>query len=127
MKKFLTSIGCAGSISSAVAAAAPCCLPFLASVAGTVGLSVLLPYSQYIAFFVQVFGVLAAIGAFLSFRRHGKYGPLILTVVCVVSLVIVYNVSLITGLLYFALSGLLIGALWSTYEIKRCSQCSSKV
>lgn len=126
MKESLVSIGGAGSIFSALAAAAPCCLPFLASVAGAVGLSALLPYSQYIAYLVQAFGVIAAIGAFLSFRRHGKYGPLALTVACVVGLIVVYNVSLIAWLLYSALAGLVLAALWNNYESKRCNQCSAK-
>lgn len=126
MKESLVSIGGVGSIASAVAAAAPCCLPFLASVAGAVGLSALLPYSQYIAYLVQAFGIIAVIGAIVSFRRHRKYGPLVLTVACVVSLLIVYNVSLIAWLLYSALVGLVVAAIWNTYESKRCNQCTAE-
>ncbi|QKK01307.1 MAG: MerC domain-containing protein [Pseudomonadota bacterium] len=126
MKESLVGVGGIGSIASAVAAAAPCCLPFLASVASAVGLSTLLPYSEFISYLVQAFGIVAAIGAFLSFRRHGKYGPLVLTVACVVSLVIVYNFSLIAWLLYSALVGLVVAAIWNTFESKRCNQCSAK-
>lgn len=126
MKESLVSIGGVGSIASAVAAAAPCCLPFLASVAGAVGLSALLPYSQYISYLVQAFGIIAAIGAILSFRRHRKYGPLVLTVTCVAGLLMVYNVALIAWLLYAALVGLVVAAIWNTYESKRCNQCSAE-
>ena len=88
-------------------------------------MSALLPYSQHIAYLVQAFGVIAVIGAILSFRRHRKYGPLALTVVCVASLLVVYNVALIAWLLYAALVGLVVAAIWNTYESKRCNQCSA--
>jgi hypothetical protein len=117
MKESLLSFGGVGSSVSAVAAAAPCCLPFLASVASTVGLSALLPYSA------QIFGLLAVFGAFLSFRKHGKYGPLALTVVCFGALVVVYNISLLGWLLYSALVGLMVAAIWNTLEARRCNQC----
>lgn len=126
MKESLVSIGGVGSIASAAAAAAPCCLPFLASVAGAVGLSALLPYSQYIAYLVQAFGFIAVVGAILSFRQHRKYGPLVLTAACVIGLLVVYNVSLIAWLLYSALVGLVLAAIWNTYESKRCNQCSAE-
>lgn len=123
MKESLLSFGGVGSSVSAVAAAAPCCLPFLASVASTVGLSALLPYSEHIAYIVQIFGLLAVFGAFLSFRKHGKYGPLTLTVVCFGALVVVYNISLLGWLLYSALVGLMVAAIWNTLEARRCNQC----
>ena len=126
MKESLVGVGGVGRIASAIAAAAPCCLPFLASVASAVGLSALLPYSAFISYLVQAFGILAAIGAFLSFRRHGKSGPLVLTAVCVVSLLVVYNISLIAWLLYSSLVGLVVAAIWNTFESKRCNQCSAK-
>ena len=118
-------VGGIGSIVSAIAAAAPCCLPFLASVASAVGLSALLPYSEYIAYFVQAFGVLAAVGAFISFRKHGKFGPLVSTVLCVAAIVVVYNISLVAWLLYSALIGLVLAAVWNTVETKRCNQCKT--
>lgn len=123
MKESLDKIGGTGSIISAVASAAPCCLPFLASVAGTVGLSSLLPYSEYIVYFVQAFGIVAVFGAFLSFQKHRKLGPLTLTVLSVAALIFVYNVSLLAWLLYSGLSGLVIAAIWNTIESKRCNQC----
>ena len=126
MKESLVSIGGIGSIVSAVAAAAPCCLPFLASVASTIGLSALLPYSEYIAFIVQAFGVLAVFGAILSFKKHRKLGPLVLTVLSVSVLIAVYNISLLAWLLYSALAGLVVAAIWNTVESKRCNQCAAQ-
>jgi hypothetical protein len=98
-------------------------LPFLASVAGAVGLSALLPYSACMVFLVQGFGVLAIVGAFLSFKKHHKVGPLLLTTVSVVALFYAYNVALVAWLLYSGLAGLLIAALWNTVESKGCKQC----
>lgn len=126
MKESLVNIGGLGSIVAAVAAAAPCCLPFLASVASAVGLSALLPYSEFIGYMVQGFGLLAVVGAFLSFRKHGKFGPVLLTVVCVAALVVVYNISLLAWLLYAALAGLLFAAIWNMLESKRCNQCATQ-
>lgn len=123
MKASLVNIGGVGGIVSAVAAAAPCCLPLLASVASAVGLSALLPYSGYIAYFVQFFGLLAVIGAFLSLRKHGKYGPFVLTLLSASALVVVYNISLVAWLLYSALAGLVVAAIWNMLESKRCNQC----
>lgn len=124
MKESLVNIGGIGSITSAVAAAAPCCLPFLASVASTVGLSALLPYSESIGHIVQIFALLAAAGAFLSFRKHRKFGPFVITVVCVAALVVVYNFSLVAWLLHSALVGLVVAAIWNMIESKRCNQCT---
>ena len=123
MKESLDKIGGLGSIISAMAAAAPCCVPFLASIAGTVGLGSLLPYSGYIVYLVQLFGILAVVGAIFSFKKHRKIAPLILTVVCVATLIFVYNVSLVAWLLYSGLVGLVIAAIWNTLESKRCNQC----
>lgn len=125
MKESLVNIGGVGSLVSATAAAAPCCLPLLASVASTVGLSALLPYSEFIGYIVQIFALLAAVGAFLSFCKHRKIGPLVITVVCVAVLVIVYNVSLVAWLLYSALVGLVVAAIWNMIESKRCNQCAT--
>lgn len=125
MKDSLVNIGGVGSLVSATAAAAPCCLPLLASVGSTVGLSALLPYSEFIGYIVQFFTLLAAVGAFLSFRNHRKFGPLAITVVCVAVLLIVYNVSLVAWLLYSALVGLVVAAIWNMFESTRCNQCAT--
>jgi hypothetical protein len=123
MKNSLDSIGGVGSVISAVSAAAPCCLPFLASVAGAVGLNSLLPYSGYIIYYVQAFAVIAAVGAFLSFRKHHRAIPLTLTIISVLALIYAYNVSLVAWLLYAGLGGLVVAATWNTIELKRCNQC----
>ncbi|WP_127347355.1 MerC family mercury resistance protein [Pseudidiomarina mangrovi] len=123
MKESLLSFGGIGSGVAAVAAATPCCFPVLASVASIVGLSALLPYSEYIAYIVQIFGLLAVVGAYLSFRKHGKHGPLALTVLCFSALLVVYNIFLLGWLLYSALVGLVVAAIWNTLEAKRCNQC----
>ena len=123
MKDFLVAIGGLGSAVSATAAATPCCLPLLASVAGIAGLSALLPYYENIAYFAQLFGLLAVVGAVLSLREPRKYGPLALTVLSVGALLVAYNISLVPWLLYSALAGLVAAATWNMFESKRCNRC----
>ena len=125
MKESLTSVGGAGSILSAIAGAAPCCLPFLASIASTIGLSTLLPYSLYTTYLVQGFGILAVAGAYLSYKQHGKHAPLLLSTTSVAALIFVYNVTLLAWLLYAALAGLVVAAIWNMVEVRRCQQCAT--
>lgn len=125
MKESFVAIGSLGSIVAALAAAAPCCLPLLASVAGAVGISILFPYSEYTEYMVQAFGLLAVTGTAWSFRAHRKLGPLAVATASAIGLIVVYNLSLIAWLLYSALAGLVVAVIWNHHEIKRCNQCQA--
>lgn len=125
MNPFMVSLGSAGSIASALAGAAPCCLPMLATVASAIGISSLLPATQFNVYLVQAFGILAAVGAAGSNRSHRKPGPLAVATVSAISLLVVYNFSLIAWLLYSALAGLILAAFWNHHELRRCKQCKA--
>lgn len=125
MNPFMVSLGSAGSIVSALTAAAPCCLPMLATVASAIGISSLLPTTEFTEYLVQAFGILAAVGAAGSFRSHRKLGPLAVATVSAISLVVVYNISLIAWLLYAALAGLILAAFWNHHELRGCKQCKA--
>ena len=125
MKESLDKVGSIGCLISAIAAAVPCCLPFLASVAGVIGLSSFAPYSSYIVYAVQGFGLLAVVGAFLAFRKHGTIWPFLLAMISVTAIVYVYNFSLIPLLLYSGLTGLVISAFWNIFEARKCGQCQT--
>lgn len=127
MNTHLDKIGGAGSILAATAAAAPCCLPFLATIGGAIGLGVFSEYSTYISYGVQIFAFFALIGAALSFKKHRNIFPLILVAISLGSLIYVYNFVLVAWLLYLALALLAISAIWNTIATKRCNQCKTPV
>lgn len=123
MNTYLDKIGGLGSVIAATAAAAPCCLPFLAAVGSAVGLGAFSTYSEYLPYAVQGFAFLAVVGAFLSFRKHQNSLPLMLVIVSFGALIYVYNVFLVASLLYFALILLVIAAIWNTVATRKCNQC----
>jgi hypothetical protein len=129
MNTHLDKIGGLGSIiaatATATATAGPCCLPFLATIGGTIGLGVLSEYSNYLSFGVQAFAFFAVVGAYLSFQKHKNAFPLVLVIISFGSLIYVYNVALVAWLLYSALSLLAISAIWNTIAIKKCNQCKA--
>ena len=68
---------------------------------------------------------MAVVGAYASYKKHGKYTPFLLTTLSVAALLFVYNVTLLTWLLYVALAGLAIAAIWNMLEIRRCQKCAT--
>lgn len=123
MNTHLDKIGGIGSIFAATAAAAPCCLPFLATIGGAIGLGAFSAYSNYLSYGVQIFAFFAVIGAFFSFQKHKNIFPLVLVFISFISLVYVYNFSLVAWLLYTALVLLAISAILNVIFIKRCNRC----
>ena len=125
MNTHLDKIGGIGSVIAATAAAAPCCLPFLATVGSTIGLGVFSSYSSYLSYGVQVFAFFVVIGAFLSLQKHKNVFPLLLAIISFGTIIYVYNFALVAWLLYSALSVLAISAIWNTISINSCNQCKA--
>jgi len=124
MKGQLDKVGTAGTIFSAVSAAAPCCLPFLASVGASLGLGVLLPYQNVMTYVLQFFVVLALAGSYFSFRRHRNKWLFALGLASSAAILAAYNLEFSAALIYSGLFGLLAAALWSTLAIRRCVSCN---
>ena len=123
MKNQLEKVGVLGSIFGAVAAAAPCCLPLLASVGASLGLGALARFQGPIVYLVQVFVSLAVIGAFIGFLQHKKWGPLVIATISAGFIFYAYNVQLSQVLVYSGLLGLVVAAVWNTVEGRKCPSC----
>lgn len=126
MKDQLDKVGAAGTIFSAVSAAAPCCLPLLASVGASLGLGVFLPYQNVMTYVLQFFVILALAGSYFSFRRHRNKWPFALGVAGSIAILAAYNIEFSAALIYSGLLGLLIATLWNTLEIRHCAPCNIK-
>lgn len=126
MKKsrlFLDKIGSVGAVLAA--AAAPCCFPLLAAVGSALGLGVLQPYKGYSAYVIQGLVLLALIGNVIAYRQHRKKFPFTLGVASPALVFFAYYVSYSTALIYAALAGLTVTAIWNFIESRRLSRCST--
>ncbi|MBL8616290.1 MAG: MerC domain-containing protein [Deltaproteobacteria bacterium] len=123
MKRHLDKLGAIGAVLGALAAAPACCLPLLAAAGASVGLGALAPYQGTLAYVFEAFVALAVVGAFIGFRAHRKWGPLVLAAASAVGIFYGFNVSLSQVLVFCSLGGLVLAAVWNTIEGRRCSTC----
>lgn len=122
MKISLEKLGAGGTWLAAVAAAAPCCLPLLASVGGALGLSALARYGDALVYLLQAFILLAAFGHWSAYRRHRNRWLLALGLASAAVLLYAYNFAPTAApLIYSGLVGLAGSAVWSTVENRRCA------
>lgn len=121
MKFHLDKFGTAGTLMGALAAAPACCLPLLASVGAALGFGAFAPYSAVLTYLLQFFVALAVAGAFMGFRQHHKWQPLVLAAASAIGIFYAYNVQLTQGLVYSGLLGLVAAAVWNTIVGRRCS------
>jgi hypothetical protein len=128
MKLSLEKFGTVGTWFAAAAGAAPCCLPLLASVGGTLGLSTLAPYGEALAYALQGFILLAAFGHWAAYRRHRNRFLLVAGLASAAILLYAYNFAPTSApLIYSGLLGLAGSAMWSILENRRCSTCQPAV
>ena len=112
-----------GSIGALIAGAAmPCCFPFLSLVGSILGLSVLAPYETYVLYGMQLFVVVALIGAFIAFRAHRKILPLALGILSTGAVLYALNTDMNYKVLYPGLAGLVAVAVWNSIEARRCAE-----
>lgn len=123
MRTHLEKVGAVGTLFGAMAVAAPCCLPLLASAGAALGLGVLVPYQTVLIYVVQAFVALAVVGAVVAYRMHRKIGPLLVLVPSAATLFYVYNFNEASVLVYYGLGGLVVSAVWNTVEGRRCAAC----
>jgi hypothetical protein len=116
-----------GSIGALMAGAAvPCCFPFLSLAGSILGLSFLAPYESYVLYAMQVFVVVALIGAVVAYRGHRKILPLILGVLSVLAVLYSLNTGMNVKILYPGLAGLVVVAIWNSIEARRCADVCQK-
>ena len=120
----LDKVGSAGAL--VAGAAVPCCFPFLSLAGSILGLSFLAPYESYVLYSMQVFVVVALIGAVVAYRGHRKVLPLILGMVSVVAVLYSLNADMNVKILYPGLAGLVIVAIWNSIEARRCAEICKK-
>jgi len=113
-----------GAIGAFLAAAmAPCCFPLLAAVGGALGLSALQSVRGYTDYTIQVMVVLALVGDVIAFRQHRQRGPLVMGVAAAGVAFFGYYGYYHAGLVYAALFGLLVAAVWNIIAKRLHTAC----
>lgn len=121
----LDKLATIGSLFAALVAATPCCLPLLATVGASFGLSSLMPYRNLSEWVFQGFTLLALIGIVVAFRQHRQILPLIVMLVAVVAIFVYYYVLRQPSLVYAGLAGLLTASLLNHLAAKQCMVCKT--
>ena len=102
---------------------APCCFPLLAAVGGALGLSALQSVRGYTDYTIQVMVVLALVGDVIAFRQHRQRGPLVMGVAAAGVAFFGYYGYYHAGLVYAALFGLLVAAVWNIIAKRLHTAC----
>ena len=110
----LDRIGSLGALLTAIAA--PCCFPLFTAVGATVGFGILGRYESTVLYVFQAFVLLSLLGLALSFRQHGRFGPLTLGVASAAALAYAFYGSFSLAALYTGLFGLLAATLWNYFS-----------
>ncbi len=126
MKSHFDKVGMVGALVGAFATAPACCLPLLATVGASVGLSVFAQFNSTLVYLLQFFSVVSVIGAYLGFRAHKNWMPFALSIASTLAIIYVYNVELSQGALLSGLLGLIISAIWNTIESKKNGRCAAR-
>lgn len=122
----LDKLGALGAMLSAIAA--PCCFPIFAAAAGWVGLGSIPLLRGNAPFFIQSMTILAFIGQVAAYRQHRRRGPLFVCTVSASLVTVAYYVHFHVALVYLALAGLGIAAVWNYSASRRARSgcCSTK-
>jgi hypothetical protein len=70
---------------------------------------------------MQLFVVVALIGAFIAFRAHRKIPPLALGILSTVAVLYALYTDMNFKVLYPGLAGLVVVAIWNSIEARRCA------
>lgn len=126
MKIQLEKFGAIGAILIALATALPCCLPLLAATGAALGLSVLLPYQEYLNYALQAFVILALASHFTAYRIHHNHWLFSLSLISSLSIIIGYNFYYSANIIYPGLLGLGISAIWHYFISRSGKGCAAK-
>jgi len=114
-------LGAIGAVFSAVAA--PCCFPLFAAIGGAVGLGSVPFLRSNAPLLIQVMTALAFLGQVASYRQHRKKAPLFISAVSVGLVVVAYFLNYHVLLIYAALAGLTIAAVWNVVNSRGDRSC----
>lgn len=122
----LDKFGTVGGVFAAFAAAAPCCLPLLATVGASLGLGFLMPYQSVSEWFFQGFTFLALLGIVIGFHRHRQPLPLVVMLGAVAAILAYYHLLREASLVYGGLAGLLVASILNHRAAKQCKACEPR-
>jgi len=114
-------LGAVGAVLSAVAA--PCCFPFFAVIGNALGLGSVPFLRGNAPILIQAMTALAFVGQMASYLQHGKRGPLFISMVSAGLVAVAYFLSYHVLLIYAALAGLTIAAVWNVVNSQRARLC----
>jgi mercuric ion transport protein len=121
MWSIFDKLGAVGAILSA--AASPCCFPLLASIGGVLGLGSVSFLRGNASLLIQAMAALAFVGQIAAYRQHRKRGPLVASSVSIGLVVVAYLLSYHVILIYGAMAGLIIAAVWNVLNSRRDRLC----
>jgi hypothetical protein len=122
----LDKFGTIGGIFTAFAAAAPCCLPLLATVGASLGFGFLMPYQSVSEWMFQGFALLALFGVIVAFSRHRQSLPVVVMFGAVAAILVYYHVFREASLVYGGLAGLLSASVLNHHAAKQCKACEPR-
>ena len=114
-----------GTIIAAVAC--PVCFPKLALLGALLGMGALAKYEVYFFYGAQAFVALTLIGNIVSFKKHHNKKILTIAIICALLFFASFYVLMSEILSYLSQAGLIVGAIWSMAETKRCDSCIENV
>jgi hypothetical protein len=121
----LDKVGTVGAFLAA--AAAPCCFPLLAAVGAALGLGALQAWRGYMDYAIQGFALISGVGGVLAFRRHRNAWPLAAGWASVGSIFFAFYIRYHVALIYAALAGLGVSAIWNIVIERRAGSCCRPV
>lgn len=121
----LDKLGAFGAILSAIAA--PCCFPLFAAAAGWLGLGSIPVLRSNSSLLIQVMTALALLGQVAAYHQHRRSGPLLVSVVSTGLIAGAYHVRYHVTLVYVALAGLGIAAVWNYLKSRTPQGCCAEV
>lgn len=95
------------------AAACPCCFPLLAAAGSSLGLASIPFVRGHAAIMIQVMAGLSVVGQLAAYRHFRKSGPLLVSTASCMLVTFAFYASYQVALIYSALVGLGLSALWS--------------
>src|SRR2546428_1240431 len=116
-------LGAVGAIVSVVVA--PCCFPLFATIGGALGLGSIPILRGNAPGLIQAMTALAFVGQIAAYRQHRRRGPLLTSAASVGLVIVAYFVSYHVVLIYGALAGLTVAAVWNLVISRRARSCCS--
>jgi len=114
-------LGAVGAVLSVVAS--PCCFPLFATIGGVLGLGSIPILRGNAAVLIQAMTALAFVGQMAAYRQHRRRGPLLTSAASVGLVILAYFVSYHVLLIYGALAGLTVAAVWNLVISRRVRSC----